>query len=77
MFASMIGVTAELCNKVIKHSHDWCNLFIDSDSLVGGSVYQLTGNPDIDHAEPDIEEDEQAEADPFGGEAVESDDEDE
>lgn len=70
------GVTAELCKKVINKCQRWCNSFLQTDSELGGSLSALTKNPGIQYSAPDIDDDEDQEADPFAGEAVESDDED-
>jgi hypothetical protein len=70
------GVTSDYCNKVIQHAHDWCNSYISTAGRFGGTVEQLLDNPAIDRIVPSIEDDEAEEADAFGGEAVESDIED-
>jgi hypothetical protein len=70
------GVTAELCQKMIKHCHKWCDSFIQSSSELHGSVnnLHLVSRPEglMDNS---IESDEEQEADPFGGGDVESDEE--
>lgn len=70
------GVTADLCKKVISKCHRWCDSFIETDSELGGTVQSITANPDIDYSLFDIDDDEDHEADPFAGAAVESDVED-
>jgi hypothetical protein len=71
------GVTAAFCQSVIDRCHRWSNSFIEADSELGGTVEALTGNPDMEIPDIDLDEDEENEADPFAGEAAESDAEDE
>ncbi len=62
---------------MIDRCHRWSNSFIEADSELGGTVDALTGNPDMEKPGIDLDADEEDEADPFAGEAAESDAEDE
>jgi hypothetical protein len=66
------GVTVGLCKRVIEKCHKWCNSFIAADSELGGTIQRMTNNPDMDYSSYNIDDDEEQEADPFAGEAMES-----
>lgn len=70
------GVTADYCSKVINKCHKWCDSFIKSDGVLVGSIGNMRENPSIDRQAINIDDDEEHEAEPFAGEAMENSDED-
>ena len=56
------GVTAELCVKFINNRHDWCNQFIEDDSMLSGDLHNLKGNADMDYSTYNVEDEEEEEA---------------
>jgi hypothetical protein len=62
------GVTATLSSDLIKHSHKWCNDFIDQDWELEGVLQHLSIGDDSTTVEINILEDIHEDMDPFAGE---------
>jgi len=56
-----VGVTPELCIKFINNRHDWCNQFIESDSMLSGDLENLKGNEDMDYSSYNVDDEEEEE----------------
>jgi hypothetical protein len=65
------GVDAALCARVIGHSHSFCNLLIEQDDALSGTIDDLSTESAV--VEPDIEEDINADMEPFPEADVEED----
>jgi transposase len=65
------GVDAVLCTRVIKHSHNFCNDLIEQDDALSGTIDHLSSESVV--VPPDIEEDINADMDPFPEADVEED----
>jgi hypothetical protein len=59
------GVSAQLCASVIQHSHHFCNHLIDQDDALSGTIDDLC--TEARQAQHDVDEDIEAEMDPFPG----------
>jgi hypothetical protein len=62
------GVDDQLCASVIEHSHSFCNHLIEQDDALSGTVDELTTESTV--VQPDVEEDIEADMDPFAGAEV-------
>ena len=62
---------AALCTPVIKHSHHFCNDLIEQDDALSGNIDHLSSESVV--VPPDIEEDINADMDPFPEADVEED----
>ena len=67
------GVDAALCARVIEHSHSFCNHLIEQDDALSGAIGDLSTESAV--VQPDIEQDINADMDPFPGAEEEQDEE--
>jgi hypothetical protein len=59
------GVDGQLCASVIEHSHGFCEHLVEQDDELSGCITDLTTQ--AQPHQPDVDEDVEAEVDPFPG----------
>jgi hypothetical protein len=65
------GVDAQLCTSVIEHSHGLCSHLVEQDDALSGTIDELSTESTV--VQPDIEQDINADMDPFPDAGVEDD----